>query len=260
MSGGATPLYDAFADAYDLMVDWPRRLERETPFFARLFETHGVHRVLDAACGTGHHARLFASWGLEVVGADASAAMIERARAEAGREGEGGRTTWVQVDLLRLARAVEGPFDVVICIGNSLPHLRSAAEVHETLKGFHSLLRPGGVLVIQNRDPARLYAGRGLLLGPSARTVGDTEYVFVRLYDVREQAMRLHILTLIREKGAWKAGVESTDLIPLFADELASMSESAGFAIGGMYGGYDEVSYAPADSDDLLLVAVSGSA
>lgn len=39
--------------------------------------------LIDVGCGPGFHAHLFAEWGYEVVGIDASAAMIELARAEA---------------------------------------------------------------------------------------------------------------------------------------------------------------------------------
>ena len=40
--------------------------------------------MIDVACGTGHHAAMFHSWGLRVEGADLSAAMIDRARAKFG--------------------------------------------------------------------------------------------------------------------------------------------------------------------------------
>lgn len=43
-------------------------------------------RVIDIGCGPGHHAHLFAEWGYEVVGIDASPAMIEVARATARAE------------------------------------------------------------------------------------------------------------------------------------------------------------------------------
>jgi SAM-dependent methyltransferase len=44
------------------------------------------HRLIDIGCGPGFHAHLFAEWGYEVVGIDASAAMIELAWAEARSE------------------------------------------------------------------------------------------------------------------------------------------------------------------------------
>ena len=69
--------YDEFSLDYDRFVDWSARLAYELPFFERLFSRYGVRRVLDAACGTGHHAIALAERGYEVVGADLSRAMIE---------------------------------------------------------------------------------------------------------------------------------------------------------------------------------------
>ena len=40
------PLYDALAVDYDRFVNWQGRLSHELPFFASLFERHGVRRVL----------------------------------------------------------------------------------------------------------------------------------------------------------------------------------------------------------------------
>ena len=34
------------------------------PFYRDLFAEAGVRTVLDTACGTGHHAEMFHSWGL----------------------------------------------------------------------------------------------------------------------------------------------------------------------------------------------------
>ena len=36
------PLYDTFAEGYDLMTDWPARLASEAAFFQGLFAAHGV--------------------------------------------------------------------------------------------------------------------------------------------------------------------------------------------------------------------------
>ena len=78
-------MFDDFADIYEAMIDWPKRLAHEGPFYRRLFERIGVRSAIDVACGTGHHAAMFHSWGLRVEGADLSPAMIDRARNSFGQ-------------------------------------------------------------------------------------------------------------------------------------------------------------------------------
>ena len=246
------PLYDRFASAYDLMIDWDARLANEAPFFEWVFSRSDARRVVDVACGTGRHAAMFASWGLDVVGLDASEAMVEAAR----RRNPGSR--FEVADFLSAPRAAPGPFDVVFCIGNSLPHLTSPAEVQQALEGFASMLRPGGALVVQNRNVDRMYAKGERLLGPSARTADGVEYVFVRLYDLEPERMRLTIVTLAREADTWSAAADSTVLIPLFAKSLLPMVERAGFAQVDTYGAYDRQQYEPASSVDLTFVATRG--
>ena len=80
----ATNTFNELADIYEAMIDWPKRLAAEGPFYRRWFQQAGVKRVIDVACGTGHHAAMFHDWGLEVEGADLSPAMIQRARAAFG--------------------------------------------------------------------------------------------------------------------------------------------------------------------------------
>ena len=42
------PAFDDLSDVYEAMIDWPRRLAREEPFYRRLFERSDARRVLDA--------------------------------------------------------------------------------------------------------------------------------------------------------------------------------------------------------------------
>ena len=81
------PLYDALASDYDRFVNWEGRLAHELPFLDRLLTEQGAVRVLDTACGTGHHALALAQRGYQVVGVDLSEAMIEQARINASRAG-----------------------------------------------------------------------------------------------------------------------------------------------------------------------------
>ena len=121
-------MFDDLTDVYEAMINWPKRLGHEGPFYRRLFQQHGVRSVLDAACGTGHHAAMFHDWGLEVEGADISPAMIDRARAlwrapgaTMGRDG------------FDKPIASPEPFDAVVCLGNSLPLAPDMATVQRAI-------------------------------------------------------------------------------------------------------------------------------
>jgi SAM-dependent methyltransferase len=233
-------------------VNWQGRLAHEMPFFERLFQEHGVERVIDAACGTGHHALALARRGFGVAGADLSAPMIERARqnaADAGLEvpfhvaGLG--------DLARLGQS----FDAVLCLGNSLPHLLSAAEVVAALVDFATVLRPGGLLVIQNRNLDRVWAARERFMAPQVRREGDREWLFVRFYDFHAQTLTFNMLRLRREGDGWEQDVQATELCPIFQRDLGLGLAEAGFARVFFYGDYERAPFDAGTSGDLIAVA-----
>ncbi|MGB9724075.1 MAG: class I SAM-dependent methyltransferase, partial [Chloroflexia bacterium] len=127
----AVPLYDDLGADYDRFVDWEGRLALELPAIEKVLGRIGARSLLDAACGTGRHAIALARKGYRVVGADLSTAMLECARQNAREAGVG--VSFIQAGLGKLARHLAGPFDAVLCLGHSLPHLLSAAEVEAAL-------------------------------------------------------------------------------------------------------------------------------
>jgi hypothetical protein len=47
---------------------------------------------------------------------------------------------------------VTGQFDALICLGNSFTHLFDEADRRMALAEYHSLLKPGGLLIIDQRN------------------------------------------------------------------------------------------------------------
>ncbi len=250
------PLYDTLAPDYDRFVNWEERLARELPFLECLFVERGVRRILDAACGTGHHAVALAQRGYWVVGADLSTAMIDRARENAKTAGAEVRFTVAGFG--HLSTLGEKDLDVVLCLGNSLPHLLTASAVTEALVDFATLLRPGGLLVIQNRNFDRVWVQRDRFMEPQSYRLGDQEWVFLRFYDFHDETVTFNMIRLYRTENGWSQAVESTELRPLFGHELANALAEAGFADVTLYGGYDGTAFDPARSSDLIAVAVRG--
>ncbi len=246
------PFYDALAADYDRFVNWPARLKGELPFLERLFAERGVRRVLDAACGTGQHAIALARRGYQVVGADSSAAMIEQDRRNAAvAEVE---ATFVVAGLGGMA-ALDGGFDAVLCLGNSLPHLLSAPAVSQALADFAAVLRPGGLLIIQNRNLDRVWATRERFLPLQSHREGDSEWLFVRFYDFHQETITFNMVCLRRTGEGWTQDVAATELRPIFHAELAAALTAARFSDVAFYGDYEGSAFDPAQSGDLIAVA-----
>jgi len=248
------PLYDAFSEDYDRFVNWPARLAFEMPFFHDLFERHQVRRVLDLACGTGHHAIAFAQQGYEATAADLSQAMVERARANVAQAA-------VNVPVYRrgfgeLARSLSGPYDAITCLGNSLPHLTTERALAEALRDMAAAIKPGGLVVIQNRNLDRVLARQERFMSPEVHRVGDEEWVFMRFYDMDGAQLRFNVVRLHRPGGEeWTARIEQTHLYAWQRQELERPLTEAGLRVVGIYGSYRGEAFDVLESSDLVLVA-----
>ena len=256
--------YDSFAEDYDRFVNWPNRLAFELPFLTKkLAEApHApgeLPRLLDAACGTGQHALALAALGYPAAGADLSAGMIGRARANAGAKNRDVR--FEAAGFGELARTFgEESFAAVLCLGNSLPHALDEAGLAAALADFARALAPGGVLILQQRNFDAALAQRNRWMEPEAAREGETDWLFVRFYDfLPDGLIDFNILRLKREgAGAWQQALTQTRLRPWVQADLDAALTGAGFERVEWYGGLDGSGFDPATSANLVGVAYNG--
>jgi glycine/sarcosine N-methyltransferase len=248
------PLYDAFSEDYDRFVNWEARLAFELPFFREAFARHSVRRVLDVASGTGQHALAFAREGYETTATDLSVAMIGRAHANAARAG-------VRIDAKvlgfgELAQHLQGPFDAITCLGNSLPHVLSEGQLAATLRDFYQVLAPEGLLILQNRNFDRVLANQERFMSPEVHSEGEREWIFMRFYDFEGERLRFNVMRLARAADSpWAVQLESTQLRAWRQAALCQMLQETGFDVQGIYGSYRGEPFEPTTSGDLILVA-----
>lgn len=252
-------LFNDFGIEYDRMINWENRLKREEPFFTGLFAQYNVRSVLDAACGTGRHALLFAAGDLSVTGVDVSSTMIEQARINAAEKGF--PAEFVQAGFGQLAAAAAGrEFDAMVCLGNSLPHIRNTGDMQAALADFRRLLRPGGVLVLQNRNYNKVLTEKSRFM-PLNQFQDDTgETLYLRITDFpacdKEGLITFNIVVMHRDAaGKWSSRVHSEELKPWLKEELAVLLGAAGFKDMRYYGDYSGNAYEPGASTDLIIVA-----
>lgn len=143
-------MYAGLAAVYDFLV--PESVlspEGSAAAFESLLDP-GM-RVLDCACGTGTLAVGLALRGFAVSASDASPEMVSRTRALADTRG-----VKVPAEVQRWEELAGGPYDAVLCVGNSLTH---AADRRAALAGMRRVACEGALLAVTSRTWERPQAG-----------------------------------------------------------------------------------------------------
>jgi glycine/sarcosine N-methyltransferase len=171
----ARPLYTSFAWAYDAVA--PSASAPQPQEAARLLA--GRRTVIDAGCGTGRHSAFLAARGFDVIGIDASEAMIEVAR------GRGSDAVFQVGDLF--SWRPPSAADAVLCRG-VLNDLVEDEDRQRALASLWQMLRDGGLLVLSVREvektraryaraPVVTRSEGGVFFRAEARFVGDVVVV-----------------------------------------------------------------------------------
>lgn len=213
MEESARRFYSALARVYDQLFPAEETITR----FLKDHVPHRAARVLDLACGTGTYTDALSARGVDVFGIDGSEELIALGKTRSRRP-----ERLSVLDMNDLGELASGPFDLVFCIGNSIPHLGSIAEVQRLLHTIARNLVPTvGRVVIQYVDVSALRIGESRDL-PTLSAAGvqfDRRYTKVSNRVARFSA-RLMLSGNVEDL--------SNDLLVLSEEELGSWFSNAG--------------------------------
>lgn len=116
---------------------------------------HVPGTAVDLGAGFGMHSIPLARAGFEVLAVDTSSYLLEQLH----QHSAGLRVKPVQADLRDFARHTSGPADLILCMGDTLTHLNSTAEIGLLFRDVAASLRPGGQFVATFRDYRQLPSG-----------------------------------------------------------------------------------------------------
>jgi SAM-dependent methyltransferase len=123
----------------------PWDIGRPQPAIAHIANNGGlVEPVLDSGCGTGEHALLAASMGLQVKGVDVARTAIEEARGKARRRGLSAEFLVGDVLALDQVPRLEPPFRTVLDVGCF--HTFANADRVLYASSLASVTEPGALL------------------------------------------------------------------------------------------------------------------
>ncbi|HBS59108.1 MAG: class I SAM-dependent methyltransferase [Bacillota bacterium] len=205
-------------------------------------------RVLDAACGSGGYSFALTREGCAVTGIDLDPGMIAYAKEQAYRRG---LSATFRAEDMRCINERDGEFSLVLCMGNSLPHLLHDEDLKKALCEMQRVLSDEGVLLLQNINYDWVLKSR-----PSQLPViehPERGIAFSRSYDYRDDGLVdfTTCLTISDGEGQKEYGGK-VPLRPITREELTATLADCGFKSVDVYGGFDKRPF----SDDTFHIVV----
>jgi len=242
--------FESSADYYEVLYDNVKRLEREAPLLTSVFKCAPGKRVLDVACGAGLHAEFFAKLGANVRGSDISGQMLEHARVQHSHPN-------IRYTMGDMRKITGGPWDLIVCLGNSLSLIDGTDELAKTFESVSSSLVSEGLFFFQilNYESESAKKPRHRV---ERKKTGDREVVAIKDLVPYEDKTLLSLSFFIFEESGSSHVSETTILSNLTLEQIAEVSKGTGMEIVETYGGYNLSAFDSETSSDLICLLRKG--
>lgn len=234
-----------FAKTYDNFVRRGSLLPAGLPEFV---DSTGAKEILEFGSGTGAVATGLSLAGYDVTGIDFSPDMLRVARSRAKKYGADTRFLNGDIVNIRLARR----FDLLICLGNTLPLITGSGDSRRLLKNCIRHLKPGGVAIFQMLNYDRILKEK-----PTTFAV-DSQENLIRIKQYRYGGKLLDfVVTLVdNSKVPPVITISKRKLRPWSKRQISSELIDAGFKKISAYGDFTRRRF-NLSSKDLIIVATT---
>jgi 2-polyprenyl-3-methyl-5-hydroxy-6-metoxy-1,4-benzoquinol methylase len=262
MKGAATmnPYEKEFAQLYDIIVHGKEGVEageEELHFIEWIFKEvcpREVNEVLDVGCGNGRFLLPLARKGYNVTGLDISKDMLEECSIRLEKENL--RADLITKDLKTID--FDSEYDALLCMDSVICYFLESEEIITVLEKFRQVLRPQGMLILENWNILAEWE----LFGKthSFSHCGDTlkvEWQEHNWYDTFSSIFHGEITGTITERGQSHAFRHEEVLRAMTVGEMKMYLKEAEFSQMVSYPSYDLSKTADVNGDIMLFVAIS---
>jgi SAM-dependent methyltransferase len=182
-------------------------------------------RALDLGAGSGFQTVALARRGVAVTALDLSATLLAELREAAA----GLPVRTIEGDMLDAPSLLrdERAFDLIVCMGDTLTHLPSRADVARLCTAMAALLAPGGRVVLTFRDLTAAREGVERFLPVKL----SDDLIMTCFLEYETETVAVHDLVHAREEDGWHFAASSYRKLRLDADAVAAFLVDAGLAI-----------------------------
>lgn len=238
--------FDTVARYYNRMTGYPGRIDKLVELVAPWVARWRPHTVLDAGCGGGALMLALQRLGVEVVGLDASDAMLKLARENTLARGHD--FEFVSATFSEAGHHFPGRFDAIFALGNALVSPGDDREMDDSLRGLHKALCPGGHLLLQSLNLTPFHKGTRTLIAHRR----DKGTHFLRFAVPDDERLLFTVVVVEPDAPAYV----HTGRWQLWDDRrMSARLRSAGFDAIEVFGGLDRSDFDEARSTDLVMAA-----
>ncbi|MGK4003372.1 class I SAM-dependent methyltransferase [Sorangium sp. So ce1036] len=223
------------ADHYDRLLaahysrmfgDHDAKVAEQRALLERLgLRPEGSAEALDLGCGSGFQSIALAQLGFKVRAVDLSDKLLGELAARRGQL----PIDVVQGDLLDALERPGPPAELAVCMGDTLPHLGSKADVERMFAGCRRRLAPGGRLALTFRDLTRELEGVDRFI-----PVHDSADVIMTCFlEYEPETVKVHDLVHTRspQDGRWTLSASFYRKLRLSPDWVSERLEAAGLRV-----------------------------
>ncbi|AUX45101.1 SAM-dependent methyltransferase [Sorangium cellulosum] len=227
------------ADHYDTLLaefysrmfgDYGAKVAEQRALLERLgLRPEGSSGALDLGCGSGFQSIALAELGFKVTAVDLSERLLGELAARRGQLA----IEVVRGDLLDvIERPGERPgplAELAVCMGDTLPHLGSKADVERLFAGCARRLTPGGRFALTFRDLTRELEGVDRFI-----PVHDSADVIMTCFlEYEPETVKVHdlVYTRAQDDGRWRLSASFYRKLRLSPEWVCERLEAAGFRV-----------------------------
>ena len=226
MTGTVQAHYDAFLAAnYAWISGGLDDQVRKNKFF---LSSHSImprdNRVaIDLGAGCGFQSIALAQIGYSVTAVDFCPSLLDKLRLHAGQQS----VVTVRSDIRQYPSWFGRHPGLIVCMGDTLTHLHSLADVEDLIRQCFSELNSGGQLVLSFRDYSQQPADAVVVIP----VLHDEDRIFLCRLEYHPDTISVQDILYSRREGIWGRAAGNYTKIRIAPDTLARKLTGAGFGI-----------------------------
>ena len=180
-------------ELYDLQMNWPQRLSKEKDFFEKIINERKVKNILEIGGGIGRHSQMFSGIAESVTFMEPSEDMLQYAKTNILKSEN---ISVINGGFEDLDRLLSESFDMITCLGNTLPIMESRKNVKMALKQTRKKLVKGGLAVFQflNFEPKIMEQNR--FYAPRIFKKDGKKYIFLKHFESEKVKTRVDFMII----------------------------------------------------------------